>query len=56
MRDECVAHLIMKINLKLSSVNMFIDPVPHSRVSFRGVIAVQHQMKTGSSGGYIHLS
>ncbi len=56
MRDESVAHLIMKMYLKLSSVNMFIDPVPHSRVSLRGVIAVQHQMETDSSGGYIHLS
>lgn len=56
MRDECVAHLIMKINLKVSSVNMFIDPVPHSSVSLRGVIAVQRRMETDSSGGYIHLS
>lgn len=56
MRDECVVHLIIKINLKVSSVNMFIDPVPHSCVSLRGVIAVQHRMETDSSGGYIHLS
>lgn len=56
VRDDLVSHLIMKINLKVSSVNIFIDPMLHSCVSLLGVIAVQRQMEMDSFGGYIHLS
>lgn len=56
VRDDLVSHLIMKMNLKVSSVNIFIDPVLHSCASLLGVIAVRRQMEMDSFGGCIHLS